>query len=196
MVTISRIVTKTGDQGETSLGDGSRVRKYHPRVVAYGTVDELNAYIGMLVSIEPAAPERDLLRTVQNDLFDLGADLCTPTVPEVAGKRLRVQASQVTQLETEIERLNADLPALQSFVLPGGTPAASWAHLARTVCRRAEREVARLSTDVSINPHVLVYLNRLSDLLFVLARVANRHENKEILWTPGGKRDDGGSSAS
>lgn len=190
MVTLSRIVTKTGDQGETSLGDGSRVRKYHPRVVAYGTVDELNAYIGMLVSIEPAAPEQDLLRTVQNDLFDLGADLCTPTtVPEVAGKHLRVQSSQISQLETAIERLNAKLPPLQSFVLPGGTLAASWAHLARTVCRRAEREVVRLSTDVSINPLVLIYLNRLSDLLFVLARVANQRENREILWTPGGKRD-------
>ena len=142
MVTLSRIYTKTGDQGETSLGDGTRVPKDHARVAAYGTVDELNAFLGMLVSLPSAPPELPLLKAIQNDLLDLGGDLCVPLqTNEVAGTHLRIQPAQFEKLEKAIDRLNADLPALRSFVIPGGPPAAAWAHLARTVCRRAEREV-------------------------------------------------------
>jgi cob(I)alamin adenosyltransferase len=185
MVYLSRIYTRSGDHGETGLGDGTRVAKDHPRVTAYGEVDELNAVLGLL--LVEAADERDLLRTIQNDLFDVGADLCVPPAPdEAAGKSLRVRADQATRLEHEIDRLNARLQPLRSFVLPGGTRGSAWCHLARTVCRRAERAVITLARSETVNPQVIVYLNRLSDLLFVLARVANRDGQDDVLWVPGG----------
>ena len=171
MVFLSRIYTKSGDQGETGLGDGTRVPKDHPRVAAYGGVDELNAVLGLLLAHQPELAEAPLLGLVQNDLFDVGADLCVPqTAGEASEQRLRVRPEQAARLEAAIDRLNAGLAPLTSFVLPGGTPAASWCHLARTVCRRAERDVVTLARAEAVNPQVIVYLNRLSDLLFVLAR--------------------------
>jgi cob(I)alamin adenosyltransferase len=189
MVTLSRIYTKTGDQGETALGDTTRVPKDHARVAAYGSIDELNATIGLLLLHASASAHAALLKGIQNDLFDLGADLCLPQpAAETPGKALRVQAAQVVRLEATIDRLNATLTPLQSFVLPGGSPAAAWCHLARTVCRRAERDVVTLMHAEAVNPQVLVYLNRLSDLLFVLARVCNDGGKNDVLWVPGGGR--------
>jgi cob(I)alamin adenosyltransferase len=186
MVYLSRIYTKTGDRGETGLGDGSRVSKDHPRVAAYGTVDELNAILGALLAQHPDLAESALVSMIQNDLFDLGADLCVPqTTEETAEKRLRVQPQQVTRLEAAIDRLNSSLKPLASFVLPGGHPAAAWCHIARTVCRRAEREAVTLARSEPVNPTVVVYLNRLSDLLFVLGRVYNRGGQDDVLWKPG-----------
>jgi cob(I)alamin adenosyltransferase len=188
MVYLSRIYTKSGDQGETGLGDGTRVAKDHPRVAAYGAVDELNAVLGLLLAHVPTLTEAELLRTIQNDLFDVGADLCVPAADkEKPGERLRISAEHVTRLEQAIDRLNALLQPLTSFVLPGGTPAAAWAHFARTVCRRAERDVVTLMKSEAVNPQVLIYLNRLSDLLFVLARVYNVGGQGDVLWEPGGK---------
>lgn len=185
MVTLSRIVTRTGDGGETSLGDGSRVPKDHPRIAAIGTVDELNAHLGVLSLHLNGHAEAELVRAIQNDLFDLGADLCVPAKrDETAGAKLRITAAHVDRLESAIDRLNAALPPLTSFVLPGGVPAAAWCHLARTVCRRAEREVVTLQRSDPLGPHVPIYLNRLSDLLFVLARRLNGSD--EVLWKPGG----------
>lgn len=186
MVYLSRIYTKTGDGGDTGLGDGSRVAKDHPRVAAYGSVDELNAILGLLVSQFPQAGESALVRSIQNDLFDVGADLCLPQTPEEKpGAHLRVRAEQAERLEQAIDRLNAELAPLTSFILPGGQGAAAWCHLARTVCRRAEREVITLAHGETINPQVIVYLNRLSDLLFVLGRVYNNNGRDDILWRPG-----------
>lgn len=185
MVYLNRIYTKSGDQGETGLGDGLRVRKDHPRVAAYGEVDELNACLGMVLSVDDL-PERDLLRSIQNDLFDVGGDLCFPIgEAEQAGKNLRVTAVQVEKLEKAIDRLNEPLEPLRTFVLPGGSLAAAHLHLARTVCRRAERTLVTLMAAEPINPQVLIYLNRLSDLLFVLARVANDGGKNDVLWVPG-----------
>lgn len=192
MVFLSRIYTKAGDAGETGLGDGTRVPKDHPRVEAYGQVDELNAVLGLLLAYCPGGPEAALLRTVQNDLFDLGGDLCFPlTEGEQPGKNLRVTAAQAERLERAIDRLNEGLEPLRSFVLPGGTPAAAWLHLARTVCRRAERALVTLMKSEPVNPQVLVYLNRLSDFLFVLARVANAGGTADLLWVPGENRGGG-----
>ena len=186
MVYLSRIYTKSGDGGETGLGDGRRVPQDHPRVTAYGSVDELNALLGLLVSSHPDAPETELLRGVQNDLFDLGADLCLPhPADEAPGAKLRVRPEQAARIETAIDRLNAGLTPLTSFILPGGAPTAAWCHVARTVCRRAERDVVTLARQEAINPEVVVYLNRLSDLLFVLARVYNNHGKDDVLWRPG-----------
>jgi cob(I)alamin adenosyltransferase len=186
MVYLSRIYTKTGDGGSTSLGDGTRAPKDHLRVASYGTVDELNSVLGVLLAQQPDMPEAALVRHIQNDLFDVGADLCTPAGPtEKPGERLRITERQVTHLEEAIDRLNALLKPLTSFVLPGGTLAAGWCHLARTVCRRAERDVVSLMHREAINPHVLTYLNRLSDLLFVLARVLNDQGKADVLWQPG-----------
>ncbi len=186
MVYLSRIYTKTGDQGETSLGGGERVPKDHPRVAAYGSVDELNACLGMLLAHHPDLPEAELLRTIQNDLFDVGADLAVPQpADEPAGSRLRVQPQQVARLEQAIDRLNANLKPLTSFVIPGGRPAAAWCHLARTVCRSAERDLVTLMRQETVNSQVLIYLNRLSDLLFVLARVYNDGGENDVLWVPG-----------
>jgi cob(I)alamin adenosyltransferase len=186
MVYLSRIYTRTGDQGDTALGDLSRVPKDHPRVTAYGSVDELNAVLGLLAAGQPDAAEADLLRSIQNDLFDVGADLCLPATPdESPGSCLRVRPEQAQRLEAAIDRLNADLKPLTSFILPGGRPAAAWCHLARTVCRRAERDVVTLARSEAVNPQVIIYLNRLSDLLFVLARVHNNEGKDDILWVPG-----------
>jgi cob(I)alamin adenosyltransferase len=191
MVYLSRIYTKTGDRGETALGDGRRVPKNHPRVAAYGAVDELNAVLGLLRAQQkdtagPAEMDQ-LLREIQNDLFDVGADLCVPQAEgEKPGQRLRVRPEQAMRLEKEIDRLNAALVPLTSFVLPGGGLTAAWCHLARTVCRRAEREVVTLAEREPVNPEVVVYLNRLSDLLFVMARACNHDGRDDVLWVPGG----------
>jgi cob(I)alamin adenosyltransferase len=186
MVSLTRIYTRTGDGGQTRLGDQQLVDKDHPRVAAYGGVDELNSVLGLLLTQGDNLAEADLLRTIQNDLFDVGADLCVPQPQgEAPGQRLRVQPGQAERLERAIDRLNADLAPLNSFVLPGGEPAAAWCHLARTVCRRAERDVVTLAKTEPINPQVVIYLNRLSDLLFVLARVYNKHGRGDVLWQPG-----------
>jgi cob(I)alamin adenosyltransferase len=186
MVYLSRIYTKAGDGGETRLGDGTRVLKCSPRVTAYGEVDELNAVLGLAAG--PDGPHQSLLRSIQNDLFDLGADLCVPPTDRQPEGALRVTAAQAERLEREIDRLNERLQPLQTFVLPGGTVPAAWLHLARTVCRRAERSVVSLMQSEPLNPGVLVYLNRLSDLLFVLARVANGDGRDDLLWEPGKTR--------
>jgi cob(I)alamin adenosyltransferase len=183
MVRIDRVVTRGGDGGETSLGDGTRVRKDDARVEAYGTVDEANAAIGILrLHTRGDALADAILARVQNDLFDIGADLC---VPGEAGDRLRVKPSMAARLEAEVEAVNESLQPLQSFILPGGTPAAAHAHLARTIVRRAERLVVRLAVDEAVNPEVVRALNRLSDLLFVLGRHLNGAEG-DVLWVPGG----------
>jgi cob(I)alamin adenosyltransferase len=189
MVYLSRIYTRTGDQGQTGLGDGTRVAKDHPRVVAYGSVDELNAMIGVL-RLQPECNAHDsFLLQIQNDLFDVGADLCLPKAHNEAwGEHLRVRPEQAQHLEGEIDRLNERLSPLKSFVLPGGQPAAAWCHVARTVCRRAERDTVKLAAREPINTEVVVYLNRLSDFLFVLARSLNDDGRSDILWVPGGKQ--------
>jgi cob(I)alamin adenosyltransferase len=188
MVYLSRIYTKTGDQGDTSLGDGTRVPKDHPRVAAYGDVDELNAVLGLLrANLPNDAEEVPLLGTIQNDLFDVGADLCVPLpAPPAEDTRLRVRAEQADRLERAIDQLNTRLRPLTSFVLPGGSPTSAWCHLARTVCRRAERAVVSLGRKETLNPQIVIYLNRLSDLLFVLARVFNQDGKDDVLWVPGG----------
>lgn len=189
MVFLSRIYTKSGDGGETGLGDGARVPKDHARVAAYGEVDELNSVIGLALANCPDCPEAALLRAIQNDLFDIGADLCVPqTEGEEAGKMLRVVPAQYERLEQAIDRLNEGLEPLRTFVLPGGTVAAAWLHLARAVCRRAERAVVTLARGEKVNAHALIYLNRLSDFLFVLARVANDGGKGDSLWVPGANR--------
>jgi len=186
MVYLSRIYTKTGDKGETALGDGTRVPKDHPRVAAYGCVDELNAALGLLLAHHPDASEAALIRDIQNDLFDVGADLCVPLEPvEAASQRLRVQPAQAARLEAAIDRINAILAPLRSFVLPGGKPLAARCHLARTICRRAERDVVTLARTECVDPQVMVYLNRLSDLLLVLGRACNQDGKADVLWQPG-----------
>lgn len=184
MIRIDRVVTRGGDTGKTSLGDGARVDKDDVRVEAYGAVDEANATIGLLRLHCAADPEADaMLARIQNDLFDVGADLC---VPGEAGDRLRLTDAPSIRLEAEIIAMNAALPALSSFVLPGGTPAAAHAHLARTVTRRAERLVVTLNRAQTVNPAVIRLLNRLSDHLFVLGRRLN--PGGDVLWTPGANR--------
>ena len=186
MVYLSRIYTKTGDLGDTGLGDGSRVPKDHPRVTAYGGVDELNSVLGLfLIAIEQHGPWEmiTLIRSVQNDLFDVGADLCVPATENETV--LRIRSEQAERLERNIDFYNERLQPLKSFILPGGTSAAAWCHLARTVCRRAERDVVTLAHVEKVNPQVIVYLNRLSDLLFVLARVCNHDGRDDVLWVPG-----------
>jgi cob(I)alamin adenosyltransferase len=186
VVYLSRIYTKTGDAGDTGLGDGQRVPKDHPRVAAMGAVDELNAVLGLLLAQAPDLPEHGLVLSIQNDLFDVGADLCLPAGDdEKPGEKLRVTAAQAERLEHAIDRINADLKPLTSFILPGGSPAAAWCHLARTVCRRAERELVTLMRAEPVNPLTLVYLNRLSDLLFVLGRALNHQGRGDVLWQPG-----------
>ena len=186
MVRLDVIVTRGGDGGETSLGDGTRVRKDALRVAAYGTVDEANAAIGLLRCDCAGDAEADaMLARIQNDLFDLGADIC---VPGEGGERLRVADSQAARLEAEIAAMNAAIPPLRSFALPGGSRAAASAHLARTIARRAEREVVALAAVEAVNPAVLRYLNRLSDHLFVLARRLNGNGAWDVTWTPGANR--------
>ena len=191
MVFLSRITTKTGDQGDTGLGDGTRVPKDHPRVTAYGTVDELNSVLGLLLAncrdLDPAIAG-ELLR-IQNDLFDVGADLCMPPdEKEEPGTRLRVTPEQTKVLEEAMDRDQEKQKPLRSFILPGGTPASAWCHLARTVCRRAERDVVALARTDKVGSEVVIYLNRLSDYLFVLARRLNGHGEQDVLWVPGGQR--------
>ena len=179
-VNLTRIYTRLGDGGETHLGDMSRVAKTHPRIEAYGTVDELNSHIGLALTVEPM-PEHyaDWLRRIQNDLFDVGADISAPEDP--ARERLRVLPEQTAWLEARCDEVNATLAPLKSFVLPGGTPAAAHLHVCRTVCRRAERLAIACAGE--LNPEVIRYLNRLSDLLFILSRGANGGD--EPLWEPG-----------
>lgn len=186
MVKLDVITTRGGDQGETSLGDGARVRKDALRVEAYGTVDEANAALGVLRLHAREDAEADaMLARIQNDLFDIGADLC---VPGEAGARLRVADTQSARLEAELSAMNGQMAALKSFVLPGGTPGAAAAHVARTVVRRAERLVVALAADEEVNPAVIRYLNRLSDHLFVLARRLNGNGAGDVLWVPGATR--------
>jgi cob(I)alamin adenosyltransferase len=190
MVVLNRIYTRTGDNGETSLGDGARVVKYAPRVSSYGAVDELNATIG-LARLHAAGELDELLARVQNDLFDLGADLCTPDFKDdfqAEHPRLRIVSAQVTRLESEIDTLNARLEPLRSFVLPGGSLLSAHLHLCRTVCRRAERCVVALADGESVNPEAVRFLNRLSDLLFVAGRIANDDGRADVLWAPGGNQ--------
>lgn len=174
MPRLTKIYTRTGDDGETGLGSGARVRKDHPRVEAYGAVDELNAVMGVVLAAQISQETAAALREIQNELFHAGADLCIPESEKPSGGGPRVETRHTQALETLIDRLNGDLPPLENFVLPGGTPAAAWLHVARTVCRRAEREVLRLAASDAVNPEILRYLNRLSDALFVLSRHENR----------------------
>ena len=192
MVRLNKIYTRTGDDGTTGLGTGARRKKYDLRVAAYGTLDEANAAIGIarLHTVGEHAIHSALLR-IQNDLFDAGADLATPGKGKgPGGARLTVTAAQVTWLENEIDRLNAELAPLKSFVLPGGFVAAAYLHLARTIVRRAERLIAELvdKPDESVTPELLKYVNRLSDYLFVAARYANDKGAAEVLWRPGENR--------
>jgi cob(I)alamin adenosyltransferase len=184
-VRLTRIYTGGGDRGETSLGDGSRTSKLDCRIGAFGAVDELNAHIGVALAGELPDELRGSLDRVQNELFDVGADLSVPY--GVGDGRLRVVQEQVDALERDCDRFNAELPELRSFVLPGGSPAAARLHVARTVCRRAERDALLAAQELALNPLVLVYLNRLSDLLFILARTANLGR-EEPLWKPGASR--------
>ena len=195
MVTLTRIYTRGGDAGQTSLGRGERVAKHDPRVEAYGTTDEANSVIGLARSAiartalggERFAEADAMLGRIQNDLFDLGADLST-----VKAKRgqpaLRIVAAQVERLEHEIDAMNAELQPLNSFILPGGSEVAAWLHLARTVARRAERRMTQLAAEQEINPEAIKYINRLSDHLFVLARRLNDNGAADVLWVPGGAR--------
>jgi cob(I)alamin adenosyltransferase len=187
MVTLNRIYTKTGDKGETALGDGTRIPKHALRIAAYGTVDESNAAIG-LARLHTKGELDDMLARIQNDLFDLGADLCVPETARRTEGRLRVSDAQVERLEREIDAMNEELSPLTSFVLPGGTPAAAHLHLARVVVRRAERLIVELSESETINPAAVRYTNRLSDHLFVASRFANDKGKRDVLWTPGANR--------
>lgn len=187
MVTLTKIYTRGGDKGETSLGDGSRTPKEDLRVEAYGTVDEVNATIG-LVRLHTEGEADAMLARIQNDLFDLGSDLCTPAEGRKNEGALRIVAEQVTRLENEIDQMNESLDPLTSFVLPGGTPAAAYLHLSRTVCRRAERLCVALSKRDDLNPLSVQYLNRLSDHCFVMARYLNEGGKKDVLWVPGANR--------
>jgi cob(I)alamin adenosyltransferase len=195
MVELNRIYTRGGDRGETSLGDGSRVAKHDPRVAALGAVDEANAVIGLarLHTRAPAAGDDAdaMLRRIQNDLFDLGADLCTPEGDRRSARKggaLRIVVQQVGRLEAEIDAMNDALAPLSSFILPGGRPAAAYLHLARTVVRRAERLMTALAATDAVNPVALQYVNRLSDHLFVLARRLNDNGACDVLWVPGENR--------
>jgi cob(I)alamin adenosyltransferase len=187
MVTLSKIYTKTGDLGETGLGDGSRISKASLRITAIGAVDEANSAIG--IARLDAEDETDaMLARVQNDLFDLGADLCAPEDGRKAEGRLRISGAQVERLEREIDAMNATLSPLTSFVLPGGTALAAHLHLARAIARRAECAIVELSAKEQINPEALRYANRLSDHLFVASRFANDKGVQDVLWVPGANR--------
>jgi cob(I)alamin adenosyltransferase len=197
MVVLNRIYTKTGDQGTTALGTGERVKKSALRIEAYGTVDETNAVIG-IVRLHTTGPELAaldrMLALIQNDLFDLGADLCTPQRGLKEGQAaLRIVAGQVERLERQIDTLNAELTPLRSFVLPGGHPAAAQLHVARTVCRRAERAMVALKDvpDEDVSDEALRYANRLSDFLFVASRFVNGQGAGDVLWVPGKSREEG-----
>lgn len=190
MVVLNKIYTRTGDAGETALGNGVRVAKHSLRVMAYGTVDELNATVG-LARLKATAESDEALMRIQNDLFDLGADLCRPDMARDAEAEyppLRVSDDQVARLEAEIDAMNADLQPLRSFILPGGSELSAALHLCRTVARRAERHAVELTTAEEVNPAAVKYLNRLSDWFFVAARIANDGGKADILWVPGANR--------
>ena len=196
MVKLNRIYTRTGDTGTTGLVDGSRVAKHDARMEAIGAVDEANSAIGLAIC---ALAEREALLRIQNDLFDLGADLATP--PSGPGEdfapgpmALRMVAGQTAWLERAMDRLNEDLAPLTSFILPGGDEGAARVHIARAAVRRAERAMVALSAQTPVNPHALAYINRLSDYLFVLARAINAHHGGDVLWVPGASRGDAGDS--
>jgi cob(I)alamin adenosyltransferase len=187
MVRLTRIYTRGGDAGETSLGDGARVPKYDPRVAAFGTVDEANAAIGV-ARLHTSGEADAMLGRIQNDLFDLGADLCTPEEENPAYPPLRITDGQVERLEREIDAMNEALAPLNSFILPGGSAAAAYLHVARTVTRRAERLMVELAGRERVNPAALRYANRLSDHLFVLSRHLNDNGAADVLWVPGRNR--------
>jgi len=195
MVYLNKIYTKSGDRGETTLGSGQRLAKTDLRIAAYGAVDELNSVLGVCRTCDLPEGFSDFLGTVQNDLFDLGADLCVPDDPPAEQDSetpppLRVQADQITRLEDWIDEYNQRLEPLTSFILPGGTPSGAHLHLARSVCRRVEIDVYRLMERDTINPQVAMYLNRLSDLLFVMARICNDNGSADVLWVPGSNRSE------
>jgi cob(I)alamin adenosyltransferase len=190
MVVLNKIYTKTGDAGETALGNGARVAKHSLRVSAYGTVDETNACVG-LARLHAAGEMDAALARISNDLFDLGADLCRPEMErdhEAGYPVLRMVEAQVKRLESEIDTMNANLEPLRSFILPGGSPLAAHLHLCRTVSRRAERLTVELATVEAVNQHAVVYLNRLSDWFFVAGRIANDNGRADVLWIPGANR--------
>jgi cob(I)alamin adenosyltransferase len=195
MVELTRIYTRGGDSGDTSLGRGERVAKHDPRVEAYGTVDEANSVIGLARSAIDRTVKNDahrahvdeMLKRIQNDLFDLGADLCTID-PKAGKEALRIVPAQTERLEREIDAMNGELSALKSFILPGGSEGSAWLHLARTVMRRAERRMTALAVEAEVNPEAIKYANRLSDHLFVLARQLNERGASDVLWVPGGAR--------
>ncbi len=190
MVVLNKIYTKTGDAGETALGNGARVAKHAMRVTAYGTVDEANATLG-LARLHATGTMDAQLAAIQNDLFDLGADLCVPDIEndkDAEYPRLRVAEAQVERLEAEIDAMNAGLEPLRSFILPGGSALAAHLHLCRTVSRRAERLTVELATMEAVNPSAVKYLNRLSDWFFVAARIANDDGQADVLWVPGANR--------
>lgn len=191
MVVLSKIYTRTGDKGDTALGNGARVAKYSARVTAYGTVDEANSTLG-LARLHASGEMDAALARIQNDLFDLGADLCTPDMARDAQAEyppLRMIAGQVARLESEIDAMNTRLTPLRSFILPGGSALAAHLHLSRTVARRAERETVHLASLEEVNPEAVKYLNRLSDWLFVAGRIANDDGASDVLWVPGLTRD-------
>ena len=189
MVKLNKIYTKTGDDGTTGLSDGSRIKKYDLRPAAYGDVDELNSFIGL--SINCINKERkynflvEILKKIQNDLFDLGADLSTPIEENPKFEPLRIKNSQVLNLENLIDKFNSKLKPLNSFILPGGSEISCWLHVTRTVARRAERSMSKLSDKNQINKYSLIYMNRLSDFLFVVSRITNDNGNTDLLWVPG-----------
>jgi len=190
MVVLNKIYTRTGDKGDTALGDGTRVAKHDARVMAYGTSDELNSFVGVARLAASADMDAALAR-IQNDLFDLGADLCRPDMENDAKAEyppLRMIAAQVDRLESEIDAMNADLRPLRSFILPGGAALAAHLHVCRTVARRAERLAVELAVDQPVNPAAIKFLNRLSDWFFVAARVANDGGKDDVLWVPGANR--------
>ena len=190
MVVLNKIYTKTGDHGETALGNGARVAKHALRVTAYGTSDELNACVGVARLSAEGEMDAALMR-IQNDLFDLGADMCTPDMhldDEREYPPLRMVAEQVARLESEIDAMNAKLEPLRSFILPGGAPLAAQLHVCRTVARRAERLTVELATMETVNPEAVKYLNRLSDWFFVASRIANNDGKNDVLWIPGANR--------
>ena len=186
MIVLNKIYTKKGDDGKTELGDGNRIEKFSTRVEAYGTVDEVNSVIGTVTCLSINTELKTALERIQNDLFDLGADLCLPENENenLAYEPLRVRKEQVSRLESEIDAMNKSIEPIKSFVLPGGTEIAANFHLCRTVCRRAERRVVKLMETEQINQEALIYLNRLSDWFFVAARKSNNNGKSDILWKP------------
>ncbi|MEM8656152.1 MAG: cob(I)yrinic acid a,c-diamide adenosyltransferase [Pseudomonadota bacterium] len=191
MVVLNKIYTKTGDAGETALGNGARVAKHAMRVTAYGTADELNAFVGV-ARLDASGDTDAALSRIQNDLFDLGADLCRPDMEKDAEAEyppLRMTDAQVTRLEAEIDAMNGDLEPLRSFILPGGSALSAHLHVCRTVARRGERLAVELATMEAVNPAAVKYLNRLSDWFFVAARIANNVGKDDVLWVPGANRD-------